>query len=377
MVAADVEDGTLVLGVIRRLQVDTLGLDHEDLVEVVVGSWLVASQGHDEVGVDSARLPTLHIVVLPGAVAVPEEEPSLLVQVGRDLVLEPVEVILGGDIEEVLLVRSAVGAVRLLSFRHLDLGGEAVEVKVFRNDQEPHLARRQQPSEDLPRQAVPLHLDLAAQLLEHKGVIGCDLLGGMALEQALEGATRQFAAPPRIRDDVQQVARREEVVGRFAARTRVCVLGPPAELRLQNTLIPAQIRSQVMNLLSPFVQCQGVQRREVNLVPRQPRQDVRLVADQPPAGGVLDHEGRQHEVTRRRPILRPLPGRQRLLRGSRIVFENPPLEALQTFQPESLADLLQHLRAPPAEAEHVALVKQCHSRLGRVGLTQDAAHELG
>ena len=65
-----------------------LVLDHEYLVEVVVRFGLVALQCDDEVGVDPARLPPLHVVVLAGSVAVPEEQPRLLVEVGRDPVLE-------------------------------------------------------------------------------------------------------------------------------------------------------------------------------------------------------------------------------------------------------------------------------------------------
>jgi len=58
-----------------------------------------------------------------------------LVQVGRDLVLELVEIVLGSDVEEVALAEASILAVCLLRVRNLGILGQVIELEIVRDDQ--------------------------------------------------------------------------------------------------------------------------------------------------------------------------------------------------------------------------------------------------
>ena len=85
---AEVEDRALVLGVLGAPEVHALRLDDEDAVVLVADARLVRPERQDEVGVDAAGLPALHVVVAARAVPVPEEQAGLSVEIGGDLVLQ-------------------------------------------------------------------------------------------------------------------------------------------------------------------------------------------------------------------------------------------------------------------------------------------------
>ena len=70
--------------------------------------------------------------------------------------------------------------------------------------------RLQEGAEDLARQAVAFLLDLSAQLFKYEDVIGRHLIGWIPLEQGLEGAPGQIASPPRVGNQVQEMAHREK-----------------------------------------------------------------------------------------------------------------------------------------------------------------------
>ena len=70
---ADVEYAPFIDRVRRFLEVNTLGLDDEDPMKLIVGIRLVRPQRKDEVRVYLAAPPSLDVVVLPCPVAVPDE----------------------------------------------------------------------------------------------------------------------------------------------------------------------------------------------------------------------------------------------------------------------------------------------------------------
>ena len=106
-------------------------------------------------------------------------------------------------------------------------------------------------------------------------------------------------------------------------------------------------------------------------------QDVGLVAHETPPPAVPDHERRQDELGGRPAVAFTLPGDEHRARsGAVFVGGDSTLEVLQTLQTETLAHVLQQVRAAALEAEHVALVERGDPGLRGVRLTEDSAHEL-
>jgi hypothetical protein len=114
---AHVEDGPFVSGVAALFQVEALGFHDEHFVERIAGSRFVVFEREDEVCEDLVSLPALHVIPAPWPVAVPEEQPLLLVQVGGHLVFQVVEVVLGVELEQVEETTAAAEQFSLLCWK--------------------------------------------------------------------------------------------------------------------------------------------------------------------------------------------------------------------------------------------------------------------
>jgi len=128
-------------------------------------------------------------------------------------------------------------------------------------------------------------------------MIGCHALGGIAIKQSLEGRPGQIASPPRVGNQVQEVAGREKEIHRIAAVVRAGiargfgVFELATSIRLWDKRLLGQVRPQQDISPFPFAQRQIPKWRQIDGVPGQPRKNVRLVMDQTPAVHIPNHEG--------------------------------------------------------------------------------------
>ena len=263
MLGADVEYRALVVGVGGLLEVEALGLYHEHLLERVGGVGVVGLQGEDEVGVDLAPLPALHVVVLPGAVAVPEEQALLLIEEGRDAVLQGVQFGFVRAVEQIEQVLAAILAVGLAARSGLDLPGQSSKAQVFGRHDEAHLAGLEEAGEHTARQAIALDLQPFVQLFQDEAVVAHHQRTSVPLQESAEQTPCDLAAAPRIRHDIQQMAGGERMV---QAPTAAGTVASGIRRSRCNAAVHADLHLDVV--ARSFAERKFVEGCDVHLVPR-------------------------------------------------------------------------------------------------------------